>query len=116
MNSKIRNINGNNEETGLEDEINDIRMERGKKDIDKVTEGWVKDWLEKGQKNTDTDDRSRERKEYILNSLAETDSEMNNRTLPVKSARQITVFKVCIACSCGNYRRADSDKNAASLL
>ena len=86
MNSKIRNINGNNEEAGLEDEINDIRMERGKKDIDKVTEGWVKDWMEKGQKNTDTDDRSRERKEYILNSLAETDSEMNFRTLPAKSA------------------------------
>ncbi len=28
MNSKIRNINGDHEETGLEDEINDIRMER----------------------------------------------------------------------------------------
>jgi tetratricopeptide (TPR) repeat protein len=55
-------------------------------DIDKVTEEWVKDWMEKGQQNTNTDDRSRERKEYILNSLAETDGEMNNRTVPVKSA------------------------------
>ena len=96
MNSKIRNINGDNEETGLENEINDIRMERSNKDIDKVTEGWVKDWLDKGQKNTGTDDPNRERREYILNSLAETDGERTSRPVPGKSTRKSLFLRIAL--------------------
>jgi TolA-binding protein len=86
MNRKSRNINGNYEEADLEDEINDIRLESSKKDTGKVTAEWVKEWHEKRQKNAGTDDRSRERKDYILNALAETDGEMNGRTETKKSS------------------------------
>jgi TolA-binding protein len=85
-----------NGEDSLEDEINKIRMESSIKDASIVTAEWVKEWHEKCQKNTNSDERSRERKDYILNALAETDVETSGRTADRKNGGRSLFLRYAI--------------------
>jgi TolA-binding protein len=71
-------------------------MESSIKDASIVTAEWVKEWHEKCQKNTNTDDRSREKKDYILNALAETDVETSGRTADRKNGGRSLFLRYAI--------------------
>jgi TolA-binding protein len=67
-----------NEEEKLTDEINDIKGESIENDIGKITIEWVREWDEKQHKSVSTDAESKERKEFITNSLEKAENESEN--------------------------------------